>query len=155
LSYWRPFAACGLSGGLSSQAASRITQIAVDYFRLILCSVCLRSEGEYFFMPALSFSGTPPLTFGSGTVVQIARLAALQPHEFASAAFLAMGVLSVGDSKLGVAAIIKPPAAAAIICYSTIFVTTPANPPYDRLHAQRNGPFFHRDRLLAEVDLTS
>src|SRR5690606_29904657 len=37
--------------------------IPEDYFRLILCSVCLRSRGLYFFRPALSFSGMPPLTF--------------------------------------------------------------------------------------------
>src|SRR5690606_23467409 len=34
----------------------------VGHFLLILCSVCLRSRGQYFLRPSFSFSAMPPLT---------------------------------------------------------------------------------------------
>ena len=36
--------------------------LRANHLRLILCSVCFRSFGLYFFSPAFIFSGMPPLT---------------------------------------------------------------------------------------------
>ena len=54
---------CSPIGELAQRRAGQRRAEESRYLRLILCTVCLRSRGEYFFRPfSLSFSGRPPLT---------------------------------------------------------------------------------------------